>query len=530
MRTFAEKPKTTQQTPPARSTMPGRARFGQRREVSPILQLHRSIGNQAVGQLLQAHAQELEDQSPTGALPRFGHDFSRIPVHAEVPAAIQPKLQVNIPGDAHEQEADRNSALVDVRGHAARGVGGAGAPLPHLDRIQSSFGRHDVTGARAHFGPEAADANRRMGAEAYTFAERVAFAGLPSLHTAAHEAAHVVQQRSGVHLKNNVGDPGDAYERHADSVAALVVQGRQAGPLLDQMAGSAESHSTLATGAGVTQKAAPAVQMQPKPKATTPQVLEIPGLQESFAKWAAIDKIKTPMIKALSKEYVNRPGGRIELPDIVVNDLYGGSKLIPGIHQPTEERVCWALYSAMDLKKTGKGDKIMDWSLTWVNQPAPKKKTADEKGMEIGKFATEQAISKTFKNTAVDLGVVGVESLVTGKVSGTAVAEAISEPVAKWLMTDVLLLSAKVTTKAIPIIGWLWLAYDIADLLISLNEPAEKELSPNQAENARIVAAVKAHLEGKEKAAEFKEALKKPFDNSKYLKPLPNDKTTFRPY
>src|SRR5678810_542863 len=56
------------------------------------------------------------------------------------------------------------------------------------------------------------------------------------LHTAAHEAAHVVQQRGTVQLKGGIGETGDAYERHADAVADRVVQGAPAGDLLDQMA------------------------------------------------------------------------------------------------------------------------------------------------------------------------------------------------------------------------------------------------------------------------------------------------------
>ena len=71
-----------------------------------------------------------------------------------------------------------------------------------------------------------------MGAAAFTTGDHVAFAGPPSLHTAAHEAAHVIQQRAGVHLTGGVGEPGDRYERHADAVADLVVRGRSAAGLL----------------------------------------------------------------------------------------------------------------------------------------------------------------------------------------------------------------------------------------------------------------------------------------------------------
>ena len=55
-----------------------------------------------------------------------------------------------------------------------------------------------------------------MGAEAIASGTHVAFAGPPSLFTAAHEAAHVVQQAAGVDIDGGVGRDGDRYERHAD--------------------------------------------------------------------------------------------------------------------------------------------------------------------------------------------------------------------------------------------------------------------------------------------------------------------------
>lgn len=51
----------------------------------------------------------------------------------------------------------------------------------------------------------------------------MAFREAPDLHTAAHEAVRVVQQRDGVRLRGGVGEAGDAYERHADAVADAVV-------------------------------------------------------------------------------------------------------------------------------------------------------------------------------------------------------------------------------------------------------------------------------------------------------------------
>ena len=66
----------------------------------------------------------------------------------------------------------------------------------------------------------------------------MAFSGTPSLHTAAHEAAHVVQQARGVQLDGGVGQVGDRYEANADAVADLVVRGESAEALLDEVAGS----------------------------------------------------------------------------------------------------------------------------------------------------------------------------------------------------------------------------------------------------------------------------------------------------
>lgn len=120
----------------------------------------------------------------------------------------------------------------DVQQVAARGVAGAGAALPHLDAIQRSFGDHDLGAVRAHVGGDAAVAAQAIGATAYATGVDVAFASAPDLHLAAHEAAHVVQQRAGVHLRGGVGAAGDAYEQHADAVADRVVAGLPATDLL----------------------------------------------------------------------------------------------------------------------------------------------------------------------------------------------------------------------------------------------------------------------------------------------------------
>jgi len=122
---------------------------------------------------------------------------------------------------------------------ASHGTQGTASPLPYLDEIQRSFGHHDMRGVETHQGGDASLAARALGADAFATGNQVAFDGAPSLHTAAHEAAHVVQQRRGVHLAGGIDGGDDQYERHADQVADRVVRGESAEGLLDQLAPTA---------------------------------------------------------------------------------------------------------------------------------------------------------------------------------------------------------------------------------------------------------------------------------------------------
>lgn len=147
---------------------------------------------------------------------------------------------------ASEAASEAGSAGGDVQAIAQRGVAGASSALPHAAEISRSFGHHDISDIRTATGGEAGDASRAIGAQAYATGSSIAFAEAPSLHLAAHEAAHVVQQRAGVHLSGGVGRSGDLYEQHADAVADLVVRGESAQGLLDEHTGGPR-----AAGAGV---------------------------------------------------------------------------------------------------------------------------------------------------------------------------------------------------------------------------------------------------------------------------------------
>jgi hypothetical protein len=134
-----------------------------------------------------------------------------------------------------------HAAAYDLSGVPARsmrdvaqdGVRGSGASLPYRDLIQRSFGRHDVSAIQAHGDSHANAASRVLRASAFALGNHVGFAGSPSLHTAAHEAAHVIQQNSGMSLAGGIGGAHDEHERHADAVADRVVRGQSSEALLN---------------------------------------------------------------------------------------------------------------------------------------------------------------------------------------------------------------------------------------------------------------------------------------------------------
>lgn len=121
---------------------------------------------------------------------------------------------------------------------ASAGTEGSGAQLPHLQTLQVAFGHHDISGVSFHASPQAKAANERLGSDAFAVGESVAASGDLDLHTIAHEAAHVIQQRAGVSLDGDMGQADDGYERAADAVAERVVRGESVVDLLDAMTGS----------------------------------------------------------------------------------------------------------------------------------------------------------------------------------------------------------------------------------------------------------------------------------------------------
>lgn len=186
----SERPVKAPSVTDLRHVQQAHATGGQRLDRSGVMALQRMVGNRVVTQLLSA-ARVHQDEGSSKAL--------------------------------------RQAAQIGIQTPTCE--------LPYAAQVQQSFGRHDVSGIRAHLGTQATTAALGINAAAYATGSHVVFAGTPSLHTVAHEAAHVVQQRGGVQLANGIGAEGDRYEQHADAVAQRVVTGQSAEELLTPYAG-----------------------------------------------------------------------------------------------------------------------------------------------------------------------------------------------------------------------------------------------------------------------------------------------------
>ena len=136
-----------------------------------------------------------------------------------------------------QRRANGASSTNDVNATAQAGVAGANSRLPHFDAIQRAFGKHDISGVQAQVGGAATEASQALGAQAYATGNKVAFASAPDLHTAAHEAAHTIQQARGAVGFQGLGAADDEHEQHADAVADAVVAGKSAESILDRLTG-----------------------------------------------------------------------------------------------------------------------------------------------------------------------------------------------------------------------------------------------------------------------------------------------------
>src|ERR1700733_11726600 len=60
------------------------------------------------------------------------------------------------PGNDVQRKATNNTDASQVHASAQRGIATPASPLPHADRLQRLFGRHDISKIQAHTGDAAA--------------------------------------------------------------------------------------------------------------------------------------------------------------------------------------------------------------------------------------------------------------------------------------------------------------------------------------------------------------------------------------
>src|SRR5262245_13976692 len=89
-----------------------------------------------------------------------------------------PRIKAAMMRRALQRKSDGGAEAISATAHrvADKGVGGQGAALPHLEKLQQSFGpEHDLSSVRSHVGGQAAEGSRAIGARAYTTGGDVAF-------------------------------------------------------------------------------------------------------------------------------------------------------------------------------------------------------------------------------------------------------------------------------------------------------------------------------------------------------------------
>ncbi len=159
------------------------------------------------------------DQQPSLSPQRFGHDFSKIPIHSQV-------------GAGHGTE--RAPSLLAF---AESGVNEPGIALPVGSRamLENQLGGRfgDV---RIHTGPSAIAATRQLDAAAYTLGRDIAFgAGFYAPHTDAglrllsHELTHVIQTQNTPKKSAEVAglsEETEPLEQEARAASAALGQGR----------------------------------------------------------------------------------------------------------------------------------------------------------------------------------------------------------------------------------------------------------------------------------------------------------------
>lgn len=182
--------------------------------------------------LIESNSAKSYEES--SAQPRSGASTPRYAsTHGHSDAAEAGALGPSGTSSAFAGPSDQAASSDLFASYAESGISSDAGALPHKSTVERSFGR-DLSFIRAHVGGQAATAAKMLGAQAYATGNDVAFSTPPDLHTAAHEAAHVVQQHQGVMCKGDggmMGTESEQAERQADAIADRVVAGQSAADL-----------------------------------------------------------------------------------------------------------------------------------------------------------------------------------------------------------------------------------------------------------------------------------------------------------
>ena len=171
-------------------------------------------------EVLHTPGQPLNTEAQSFAEPRFGHDFSQVPVRSGLSGVIQAKPIIGQPGYLLEREADRPPA--------------SGQQMPSVKKGLEQLSSTDLSGVRVHYN---SSKPAQLNALAYTQGQDIHICPGQEEHLP-REGWHVVQQIQG-HVKPTIQVRGvsindaEELEREADVMGARVLQTKGAEPNQD---------------------------------------------------------------------------------------------------------------------------------------------------------------------------------------------------------------------------------------------------------------------------------------------------------
>ncbi len=255
MRTFAKKPKATQQTTSAKSTKPSRSFVGQSRDVSSILNLKRTVGNHAVLRMLQTETENIDNKTVSRA--NANQPFFQKKSGKET--FFKPEGNEN---SFFSKDASFFSPLLSFNSIPNQMKKNESLPEDLQENMENSFGQDFTNVNIQKNSQEAVDLNAR----AFTKGDSVHFApgefnpnSEKGKNLVGHEFAHVTQQRSGVVKPTSVMGKGlilnddKELEREADIFGEKAVNGELVPKYQSSRLAMRNNFSTIQTKSNIVQ-------------------------------------------------------------------------------------------------------------------------------------------------------------------------------------------------------------------------------------------------------------------------------------